>query len=287
MDLWIIEYLSLPLTSQIAVALVLTVLRGGVAGMLLRVDTELRRAPYLMVLAGISLGVALLQLGWAYVPDAAQSGMLSVLFLAMMGVNLLAGMFVYWASAARSNDMIGETSKAWMGFVPLVNLVLLFTPGESGVGRSRVARWVLDPLIVVLALAVFAVSRGAEESILNSVEQASIANPGWVQYVTESMTVEDSFAFEERTMRSNLPIRLNAVTLLTRVEAEGAILRMEFEVEGEDSFLPDDLAELVAQEQCRSDMFGRELRQGGEIEYRYSRSDGRFMDRFTITGADC
>jgi len=67
------------------------------------------------------------------------------------------GVALYYISAARSNDIFGKTKHAWIGFIPIVNLYLMFKRGKSAKDptlrqRSSLARYVGDPLLMIGAI---------------------------------------------------------------------------------------------------------------------------------------
>ena len=71
--------------------------------------------------------------------------------LSLMSVGFMWGVALWWVSAARSNDILGNTEYAWIGFIPIVNLYLMFKRGKSAQDPA-LARYVGDPLLVIGAI---------------------------------------------------------------------------------------------------------------------------------------
>jgi hypothetical protein len=115
------------------------------------VRVAFRRFAYLWFLISVNLAMMIFLLVLRLIPIA---GAISLLGLIMI---LLA---VYYGSAARLNHIDGTTSHAWMGFIPFVNLWFMFKRGgdtfiSEATKRSRLTRFVLDPILVITGIFVF------------------------------------------------------------------------------------------------------------------------------------
>ncbi|MCE6959360.1 hypothetical protein LAZ40_09880 [Cereibacter sphaeroides] len=276
----------------VGIALLLIIAGGVVAAKVLTVEISFRRVTYLWFIALLTLGLSIAQFAWALTPAAANAGLLAVLMFVMMGLCALYGAGTYYASAARSRHIGGDTSRAWMGFVPIVNLWLFFKGGDpaaaSGTGdRSGFARFVLDPLLVLGALFVITLSRGIDKvmedtPLYNQTDSAALR-----QLLTESRTLEESFADEARLTRAQLPVRIDEITLLSGIEARQGTLRMTYDVEQDIPGLRTDFEATLAKAQCAPEVFGTDLARGGVIEMVYRAPSGRIIATYVISQADC
>jgi hypothetical protein len=100
-------------------------------------------------------------------------------------------------------------------------------------------------------------------------------------------TVEESFAREAQVSGASLPIRVDEITTLTGIEAEGRTLRLIFDVSEDIPALAPGFEATLADYQCQTTMFGSELSRGGMVVMIYRGPGGRMIDTFTITDADC
>ena len=104
-------------------------------------------------------------------PAAARDGYLSAATGAAMVAWGLIGLLLYRVSAARSLDMRGDTRRAWMGFILILSLWLLFRPGRPQPGavppvRRGSGAWATDALIVFMGVCVIAGTlRQAEDTL--------------------------------------------------------------------------------------------------------------------------
>lgn len=270
------------------VALALIIVGGVAASFIARPVHRYSRIKYIWALAGLNLALSISQFGWLFSPAAASADALWLLIVGMALCFLVFGAVTYYTSAARSNDMIGTTSKAWMGFIPIVNLWLIFSRGEERADEdkpSAARRFVVNPLLVTGALVVFALGQGFGKVLEET--PAPTGNSDLAALMASAQTLEESFANEARLSSSELPKRLDSITVMRSITAEGRELHVNMDVEQEISGFQPGFKASIAAEQCSPAMFGHDLRRGGAIVYNYYGPTGGMIDRFYITQADC
>ena len=292
MDKILVHLLLLDEFQIVALAGGLAIAGGGLGALFLKVRIPLRRVGYLWFLAGLNLARAIAQMGWLYLPPATEAGFFSALLIGLYGSFLLFGVGVYYASAARSNDICGRARMAWMGFVPLVNLVLVFRRGgamnaETG-DRPGLPRYVYDPLLVIGALAVFSLSQRLVDDAMDTPPWQPGDSPALEKLFVSTRTLEQSFAIEAEASSQTLPLRIDEITVLTAMRAEGDTLYMTFEIEDDTiTGLNPEFEPLIAEWQCTPDTFATDLARGGRIMSIYKGADGQVIAEYEITQEDC
>ena len=275
--------------ASFAVAIVL----GAVAAWALHdVTAGCRRIVYLWTvgLAGLALSGSTLM--WVLAPAAADAGLLWVLGLASLGAFAAFGAVLYHASAARSIDAYETTGKAWMGFVPILNLALLMRPGRSrwegppaGTPAS-IARHILDPILVVGGIALLVATRGFDAYLQRTPLYDFNESTVLIEMIGELMTPEEAFEMEMASTSPMLPFRLDELTVLTEIEAEGTMLTLTYDMDEEVGFTAE-FRDYLVMNQCAPAMFGHQLARGGRIVLNYRGPDRALLDSYTITGEDC
>ncbi|QFT45372.1 hypothetical protein FIU97_02175 [Roseivivax sp. THAF40] len=291
MDHFFIKLLLLEESAIIGVAILLMVVGGLLAARIFDVGVAFRRVTYLWWIAGLYLLLMLSQFGWSAVPAAADAGLLSALVIMLLGTFALFGAGIYYGSAARSNDIGGDTSRAWLGFVPFANLWLIFSGRKdvipSRAPRSKVARWVLDPMLVIGALFIVAFSQGVEEVLEDTPAYDVADSQALVDLINQSQTLEESFEMEAEASGSQVPIRIDDITTLTDIRADGRTLHMRYDIAQQISGFRPGFEATLAIQFCDPEMFAADLGRGGTIAIEYYGPDGRLIQGYEITQSDC
>lgn len=292
MDQFFVQFLLLSQAQIIGVFLLLVVVGGILGAVLFTVKASFRRVTYLWFLALSNLAMTISQAGWTALAPAAKAGSFSLLMMFLLGCFVLFGVALYYGSAARSNDIDGSPRNAWIGFVPLLNLWLLFTRGgrsfDSGENRGASSEGSgADPLLIIGALVVFALSSGLSRAMERSVETPSSDRAALEALLGDVQTLEERFAKEASVTSRQLPLLIDLATELRSIEAEGKILRMTYRVSGADDSVDPNARENLAAEFCKPDMFAFDLERGGRIVSIYKDVAGQTIAEFEITSADC
>ena len=292
MDQFFISLLLQDEATLIGINFALIVVGGIAAAFFLDVKITYRRVAYLWFIALSGLTLTISQFLWALTPAAADAGLLSILVIVAMGSFALFGAAIYYASAARSRHIHGETSSAWLGFVPLANLWLVFKGGAASTydpdkARGQLSRFLLDPLLVIGALIVLVLSQGFDKAF----EDTAYYNPNdsevLINLIANAQTIEERFAIEARLSGAELPVRVDEVTIFSKIEAQGETLRITYDVEQDISSFRPDFKTTLAQIQCAPEMFGPDISRGGTVEMIYRAPGGRIIETYEITQSDC
>ena len=274
------------------IAIVLAVFFAGAlfAAITSDVTRSLRRVLYILLVVLLGLTVSTANLGWVVLPYVADAGYLSILGFGMLAVYALSGAGHYLLAAARSNHICGSRRKAWMAFIPIANLVLAFSRGEhhwdEESGRPRL-HFLADAGLVAMALVLFVGTKVLDGYVEDWEYAPDVRSATLSRLISEAQTLEESFSWEAENSNASLPLRLDEITVLSRLEADGATLRIILIVDGEQPMLLGGVREALVQEACAPDMFSYDIGRGGRVVYRYQRLNGEVLAEFSITRTDC
>jgi hypothetical protein len=294
MEKLFVKMLLLDGAQFIGIFFLLIVFGGIVAASLFTVTSEFRRIKYLWFVAVSSLAIMICQLGWLLLPAAAEANLFSLLVLALLSVCVIFGAALYYGSAARSNDINGTRSAAWMGFVPIVNLYLMFaasgTHSENhSVHRTTAERFLIDPLLVVGGVLVLGFGNSIEKLV--ELAPAPVYQEGEAQALASlfatHQTLGERFAAEAAASSQQLPLRIDEITVFQSIHADGSSLRMFYDVEQQIESFVAGFKQGIASDICRKEMFANEFRLGGKIIYTYRGPDGKIIDELEFTQDDC
>ena len=273
---------------QLVGVFILLVAIGGIAGALVfTVKVRFRRVAYLWHLAIINLMLMVIQTGWLAVPGAASAGAFSVIVAFLMLSFFAFGAALYFGSAARSNDIDGSPKSAWLGFIPLANLWLLFTRGQDPSEGGQDHGSGSDALSIVGALLVFGLSQGISKVFESASFDNANGNPALEGIFGEVQTLEERFAVEARVSSRALPIPIDRHTVFEAIKAEGTVLTLVYRLDEEIERLDPGAERAAVTEMCKPEMFAGDLRRGGRIVYVYKNPADVVIGGFDITTEDC
>ena len=273
-------------------AFILLISGGFIGSRLFDVQIRFRRVVYLWWLAGCNFTIVLSQLLWMLLPEAATFGMVSPLSIFALGSYVAFGAAIYYGSAARSNDISNRTSSAWLGFVPFANLWLVFRARDKelrdiSMSRSTVSAYVLDPILVMGAVIVLASANLIEKSIEEMPARISARSEDLAELISNSQTLEQSFATEARLSKQSLPMRVDEITVFRDIKANGTTLTLIYDVESSISGFRSGFGDDLAREFCSVQIFGKGIQRGGTIIIEYYGPDKKLIDDFRINASTC
>lgn len=287
--------INLVFLAEMAAGAVLAFLSPGVS--------KLARVPYFAVSWLIMLlGISSLFIWWlaAY---AVMYGLLWGLIGASMIAYLMMGYFFAIVAMARSRDAFGNNIGALLAFVPLLNLALLFAPGsvqEDDDDEMRMPAFFRGGTGIVLGLVflagVFAVNwafeqwnPGEEEVAQEETQiypeerlQSSLAEPA-----KDIPAGELGARLKEMVSAASLPQQIDAITLLTKMEAKGNVLHYRYDTSSSAATLSDSVRIDRYDMTCGPPKGYALVKAGAVFEYVYHRADGSVLGRVKITREDC
>ena len=187
----------------VLISIGLIIVGGIAAALFVDVKIEIGRLAYLWFLALSGLALTCSQFIWILTPIAAEFGLLSILIIIGMGFFVVFGAANYYASAARSRDICGRKTKAWIGFVPVANLWLVFKEGAAAADHDDetedpASRAVPDLIMVIGALAIIALTKYIEKSVDNIAYYDPNDSKVLIDLLSNAQSVEENFALEAK-----------------------------------------------------------------------------------------
>ena len=284
------QYTQLPEPGTFVVSFLAIVIGAVLAASLMAPPEGLLSRSYYFQRIGIaSLALVAVQAAWLWYPTALAYGV-SWLMLASDLLSALAyGAYMIRIAQARSRDAYGHTGRAWFALVPLVNLVLLFKPGQTPVGSPAAAPGSTAAALVGLGLIIL--SRLAVPALLNAVEQRTLAGmqDPQIQAAATALRVRalgTAAALDILIVAEGAPAEIQTGLTLTAVTRSDLHLTYEFSLDQTDAeVLVDDYRAEVTSSFCSGLMLY--LTAGASATLHYTRSDGHELARIELSLAEC
>lgn len=283
---WVLDYITMDEAQMRAFHFAVAIVGGLVGGFLIRIDWEMRRAAYFAAGATILGLTALLQAVWLGTEAAILGGFLGLFVAIDVAASLAAGFFTALIAKARSQNAFGTRGYAWAAFVPFLNLVLLLKsarkeapPVGEGYNSALYVTWAVGALLVYVVFSAVLMER------LNAQNEAIFADADRSAAVELAMTGVEG-TLDQMVAEVTVPMRLDAVTVATKIERDGRTLRFVYDLDADS--LPADHRRGVENHFCTDTAFRPLLRAGAAIELVYYRTGtGREVTRYRIIDDTC
>jgi hypothetical protein len=259
---------------------------GFLIGLLLRRGSQagLHRAPYVALVGLITAGIGALPYLFLLTLKAQAMGLFGLLFFGIFALLVVAGLATGLLSHARSVNAYGDGRGAWMGVVPIANLVLMATAPRV---ESRMNPVVSAVLVVIGIAGLFggrildrlttdALEAGTNDS-LETIAEALGAQIG-AQGV-ESVLAE----IAAQTGRTEI----DSETVLARVEATGETLHYTYEITELAAQAGTMLEPAVRQNSCDNPVLLALMDGGASLVMDYLGPDGALVVSVTLVARDC
>ncbi|WP_417469810.1 hypothetical protein [Maricaulis sp.] len=251
---------------------------------------RMRREQFFAHSSGVGLAAALLAGVWrSPLTLYSNDGIDLAVALTIMGFGLLGG-WLGLVGVARSYDAFGSKRWAFLAFVPLVNFILIFVPSRvrsNTVDRHRVSYELVAiglVFVVVANWAATATNRRIDTS-LDSIGSSSSAQATVLAWqirrygLPDALTLLASYHDEVR--------RIDAVTELSSISAEGTVLIRHYTVSSDSIVLPFSFTETVRNTVCQSEQFLPIYAAGGTVREQYQRRSGENLVVIDISTELC
>lgn len=265
---------------------------GGLLGIWLRRGStaELTRSVHFLWWGFVwALGRGALPAIWLLTPQATWAGLFWLLMLAGFTGALLIGLAVGVLSHARSVNAYGDGRRAWMGIVPIANLVLMCKPPlhtpVPAPDRMLIQFAVMMGFLMIVGGNI--AGQSIDRQIDHSVALAE-TDPDMQRAYTRAVLRREGVGGVLRLVAAGVSEqRLSEELTLLRAEADGARLVYVYRLEGPDAELsPEGLAE-TAQDTCADADVAALIGAGASIEYRFLDADQRVLGGVVVDQASC
>ena len=262
-------------------ALIATLANGG--------DGKLGRSPFFAYVGFAILFLSITQLAWLNLWPAFSGGYLWVLMLVDIGAGLMAGYFLGIVAAARSRDAFGHGRAAFLIFVPVANLFLLFAPSLTiEVTQSTSTEHIFSGgrgvLFGLVALAGVAAIRAQLEGQVQQETSGAQSQQASVEFMIRANGLESGL----QTVASKMTVgRVDELTEVTDISVDGSTLRMTFMASGEAAGLREVLRDQLVSNTCNKRALQPFLESGATFEYLYLREDQSVIGVVSISKNSC
>lgn len=208
-----------------------------VIGMFKTVNYRMQRGTYFLNTALIVLAVSVAQLIWFLVAPAIANGFLSILVIVDITVWILSAYALIIVAKARSNDAYGHARYAALGFIPIANFWLLFTPSKDDF-TVKLPSFLTGGTAVFLGLIISVGGRGLGNGIQNSIEDYVANNTNyetaikisdrWMSYYISSGDIEEAILFLKSS--EDIGGKIDEITILKEINVESDIMEYRFEI---------------------------------------------------------
>lgn len=169
-----VEYLAFKystLSETFSYSYLIIILAALVFGYIKKVDNRMQRGTYFLNSAIVVFFVSISQAIWIFSVEAATGGYLAVLVALDIAAWVTAGYWTMTIAKARSNDAFGHSRFAALGFIPIANLWLLFTPSKEQQPYALPNSSYLGGVTaVIIGLVIIGVSRGATVTVDRAIQ---------------------------------------------------------------------------------------------------------------------
>ncbi len=272
----------------------LAILGGIIAGIVNKSKVELARTPYFAYSALIFLLVSAVQIIWLGSISAMSGGYLWVLMVVNIVASVIAGFFVGKIAIARSRDAYGHGRMAALAFIPVANFWLLLTASKNPLSANRAPTiplltgglGVLSGFAMLIATVAGTVFMKQEA---DRIAKREAAKPTSQRVGIEFMLKSHSL---EKTLRliatiPQTPIKIDEVTTLARIEADGIQLHRTYVVALDLATISDQFRVRILKAICSHSPFIPLLRAGARIREVYIKTDGSPIGAVLVTRDVC
>ena len=198
-----------------------------------RSGTKLYRAPFFALVGALSLAGSLLMLPVIAMLWAIEAGVFWILSLIITSGLVALGFLSAEISLARARDAFGSSGAAFLAIIPLVNLVLLFKSSEDKEFEPprEVPMLLSGGVGVTIGIVLWIVSSAVGRWTEREIDKLVATEPSIEQSIALTASMLDALGVEKAlsaiAAEAEVPMEIDDMTTLIRLEAEGSILRRD------------------------------------------------------------
>jgi hypothetical protein len=193
-------------------------------GFLFSVNLRIQRATYFLYASFIALCTVLSQFIWYFSYEAIANGYLHIISVLDIAVWAVSAYSTVVVTKARSNDAFGHSRLALLGFIPIANFWLLFTPSKDDNFNKQ--PWFLSGFAaVIIGLPLIVAPKIAELAIMHSIEARSYTvdseiskkiTERYLTYHLETGELKDAFKYLKSL--EDIGSKIDEITILQDVK---------------------------------------------------------------------
>lgn len=275
-------------------AYVLMLLGACLAMVLDRSTREMERARYFALTALILIFSNLTRGIWFASHGAIVGGYLSLIVAADIFRLVAIGYMFGVIAMARSRNAYGHSGRAFLAFIPLANLWLLFTPPRyEAQGKAPSFRLLSGEVGVIIGILLWFVAIGTGNLIAKSVERfvAAIGEDRQVARVQLKQTIRINgirAAIKQSVSGVKTPMDVDDLVTLTKIEADDVTVRYTYGIKDADAkFDVEVLRSLTAEHNCGDTLARILIDAGARLQHIYLHKDGSEIANFFVVQSAC
>lgn len=250
------------------------------------------RLAYLCWLAVLMPLSSLEVLIWVYAPEAAANKLLPAMIIGELVFFVLLGYGFGPLLAGRSNDAFGTARWWWLGYVPLVNLVLFYRASREARQAGRRRLWIGGVGCLIAGMTIYAVI-GQMQRISLGFVAAAAAKAGatdlsyGMSMIRGSLDVRSLSDTLSRTISQvRTPLQIDEVTTLVKVSSQGDVLRYDYDLTAKIEELPPAIVSRITTGFCHGSLTVL-IEAGATIRAVYRNSDGNTIADLSVHTDAC
>jgi hypothetical protein len=255
-------------------------------------DFKMRRPMYFLATGTAFLFFGITSFLVIGVHDAIKNDYLSLLVATTYGSLIPIGAFLGICAVARSLDAYGVRGKWVFCFIPLANLILLFSPSLDVLLKSSFSRSIKNVAIITLGIIMAVLGNGLSRvAERKATTLAKLAENDWVlQQKALRLEVQNTCleGLLKKTAKAiPVPTKIDTVTTLKAVDVDNAVLSYVYEISNRDAVFSQNWRDLMTSQWCKSPNFKQLIDIGASVEGKYLSQDGKPLAELRVNTLLC
>ncbi|UDF31135.1 UNVERIFIED_ORG: hypothetical protein LHK14_07325 [Roseateles sp. XES5] len=291
MEAYAYQLLTIGQFASLALSWVIMTVSAAAAVALTKSQWKLGRAGYFLSMGFIVLLTVIPNFLLLYTAEAIKNEHLALLVGAIYGalvpVGGLAGIF----AAARSMDAHGTREKWVLGFIPIVNLFLLFAQPMAS-SKKGFVKLLGAVATVILGFALMFAGKSLESIAKQNIQRVDVSTQDDVALVAKKMAYEAKNKGLEKYLKEianavPVPEKIDSITTLTALKAEGNALKYTYEISGADFKFDKAWKDLMMSRWCAPEVFKPMFDIGALVTGHYVDTKGNTLAEISVSPSLC
>ena len=247
-------------------------------------QTEMHRAPYVALVGLLTAGMGALPYLFLFTLKAQAMGLFGALFLGAFALLGVVGLAMGVLAHARSVNAYGDGRGAWMGVIPIANLVLMAAAPKVESKMNPV----VGALLVVVGIGGLVGGRVLDRLVEDTLEDAPAESAGTIaDAISSQIGVQGIETVLAEIAMQTVRTQVDSETVLVRADAAGSTLHFVYEVSTLAAQAGALLEPAVRQNTCDNPVSLALLDGGATLVMDYNGPDGVLVVSVTMVQRDC
>ena len=252
---------------------------------------ELQRAPFFFGTASVALCLTLTEYVWLSSIEAAAYGFMWALLLISVSLKLVGGYVIGVMAIARSRDAFGHGKFAFLAFIPILGLLLVFRGSKNASPTNRIPtiRIATGYLGAISGLVALSGMIAANVYLIQRSNEVFDVKPGkeavWIDSLVRTQGLETTLKYIAAYNTSET--RVGEVTVLKYLSANGRELTRNYIVEKKVQFFNETFRSNNTKAICNENFMRALIDEGATIKEKFDYTDGENAGTNSISLGDC